>query len=424
MKQSNTKHKKSSSKFLCLGLFVLTSLTVKTATLTWQANLPNLPAPAGEAIQHGVAGAYSGVIKLTNEAGIQSEVLVVAGGANFAKKPLLEAFKSDVAPEKIYHQAIFLLRKDSQNKSHWQQAKIALPLGAAYGKSFTTEQGILLFGGEIKQLDGSVKKSADIGLISYQESKLSYKKIGDMPVTFAKGGAVSYQGKIYIVGGIQNGKSTNNVYSYDIKAARWAKELPFPGLSRIAPIVTVHEDKDKHTATLYVLSGFSTDNKQNIALDDGVTLSLSAKVAQWQKIPSIKALKDKQMSLIGAAAIKVDAQQTLFLGGYNKKTWDNWLKTYQSVQGSDQDKAAKIEFFSQQPLNFNWNKEALLFDSSAHTWTSLGETPFLPNCGAAIAYWQDSIVLINGEIMPGVRTAEVKIATFNNKPNNKNNNNK
>jgi len=405
------------SRFLCfISLAIMTITTsVNGATLTWQSNLPDLPAPAGESIQHGVAGAYSGILTATNAAGIESKVLIVAGGANFSNTPLVNAIKADIAPEKIYHQDIFLLSNNESNQSQWQQTKINLPLGTAYGESFTTEQGILLFGGEVKQADGSVEKSSDIALISYQQGELHYKKIGEMPITFAKGGSAYYQGKIYIVGGIQNGKASNNVYSYDIKKSTWQQEQPLPGNNRVSPVVTIHVDKDSQATQLYVFSGFSTDNNKNIALDDGLSLNIATASAKWKTIAPIKALFDKQLSLIGAAAIKVGAQQTLFLGGYNKKTWDDWLKTYQNVKGTKQEKNAKVNFFSQQPLRFNWNKDALLFDSSNQTWTNLGEAPFLPNCGAVIEHWQNGIVLINGEIKPGVRTASVKMAFFKDK---------
>lgn len=400
--------------FISLAVMILTT-SVNGATLTWQGNLPDLPAPTGKTIQHGVAGAYSGVLTATNAAGIESKVLIVAGGANFSKTPLVNAIKADIAPEKIYHQDIFLLSNNENNHNQWKQAKINLPLGAAYGESFTTEQGVLLFGGEVKQADGSVKKSSDIALISYQQGKLNYKKIGKMPVTFAKGGGAYYQGKIYIVGGIQNGKASNNVYSYDIKTATWQIEQPLLGNSRVSPVVTIHVDKNSQATQLYVFSGFSTDNNKNIALDDGLSLDIATASAKWQTIPPIKVLFDKQQSLIGAASIKVSPQRTLFLGGYNKNTWDNWMKTYNKVKGTEQEKRTKVNFFSQQPLSFNWNKEALLFDSSKQTWTNLGEAPFLANCGAVIEHWQNGIVLINGEVMPGVRTASVKMAIFTDK---------
>ncbi|WP_286263178.1 kelch repeat-containing protein [Thalassotalea atypica] len=406
---------KFTSKHLCFVTLVLTTFifSVNGKTLTWQSNLPNLPAPAGDHTQHGVAGAYSGTLTITNKNGAEEKALLVAGGSNFPKKSLLTAIQEDVAAEKVYHQDIFFLTQSANDQ--WQQSQLSLPLGAAYGESFTTEQGILLFGGEIKQYDGSVTASSDIALISYQEGSLSYKKIGEMPVTFAKGGGAYFQGKVYIIGGIQNGAASNNVYSYDVNSSTWQKELPLLGKNRISPVVTIHGNKSTSTSQLYVFSGFSINSDENIALNDGLSLNISDKSAKWQTIAPIQTLLDKQLSLIGAAAIKVSAQQTLFLGGYNKSTWDNWLSTYQKVKGTKQEKAEKLRFFSQAPSSFKWNRDALLFDSSNQSWTNLGETPFLPNCGAAIEHWQNNIVLINGEIKPGVRTNTVKVAHFNNK---------
>lgn len=198
MLMSKMMRTKLSAVFPCFIILALTTITtaVNAATLTWQSNLPNLPAPTGEASQHGVAGAFSGRLKTFNNNSEESEVIIVAGGTNFSKQPLLEAITADVGAEKTYHQEIYLLSKKSTKQYQWQQVKIS--------------------------------------------------------------------------------------------------------------------------------------------------------------------------------------------------------------------------FFSQPPKNFNWNKDALLFDSASHTWSNLGETPFLPNGGAAIEQWQDGIVLISGEIKPGVRTPTVKMASFNN----------
>tara|TARA_R110002167_G_scaffold91458_1_gene245993 strand:- start:32854 stop:34092 length:1239 start_codon:yes stop_codon:yes gene_type:complete len=400
-----------------LSFFSISLLTfnasVNAASLTWQADLPPLPAAMGEEIQHGVAGAFSGVLTKTTAQGSMSEVLIIAGGANFSKTPLIDGIKADSAPQKIYHQAIFLLSKDANNQARWQQANISLPKGAAYGESFSTEQGIFLLGGEVTQTDGTVQHSSDMALIAYQQGKLTYRKIGTMPFTFAKGGGAYHQGKIYLVGGMQDGETANHVYSYDIKTTTWQKETSYPGTSRVSPLASIHFEPITQTSRLFIFSGFSTQNQKNIALDDALSFNITNKSEPWQHMGSIKILQDNQQSLIGAAAIQVGPQQTLFLGGYNKKTWDDWLAQYQSVKGTAQEKGTKIAFFSQPPQSFNWNKAALLFDSSDQTWTNLGDSPFLPNCGAAIASWQNSIVLLNGEIKPGVRTASVKTAYFN-----------
>jgi cyclically-permuted mutarotase family protein len=393
-----------------LLLYINTIFPVNSATLKWQGNLPNLPAPHGNMVQHGVAGAYSGVLKKANEAGDLSEVIIVAGGANFSKQPLLDAIKADMVVEKIYHQAIYLLSKSPEKSYQWLQAQINLPLGAAYGKSFNTSKGIMLFGGEVKQPDGSVAKTKDIGLLSFKKGLLNYEKIGEMPFSFAKGAGSYFDGKIYLIGGIQDDKASNNVYSYDVKTSTWQIETPYPGKARVEPVATIHNDAKTKTTQLFVFSGFTPAADKNINLDDGLSLNISAKTSTWQTIPSIPILQSKQQSLSGAASIKINTQQTLFLGGFNKKTWDDWLTLYHRIKGTDAEKAAKIQYFSQLPQNFNWNREGFLFDSSTQTWSNLGETPFLPNCGAAIQQWQNNIVLINGEIMPGVRTATVKMA--------------
>lgn len=131
MLMSKMMRTKLSAVFPCFIILALTTITtaVNAATLTWQSNLPNLPAPTGEASQHGVAGAFSGRLKTFNNNDEESEVIIVAGGANFSKQPLLEAITADVGADKIYHQEIYLLSKKSTKQ--WQD-------------------GIVLISGEIK----------------------------------------------------------------------------------------------------------------------------------------------------------------------------------------------------------------------------------------------------------------------------------
>ena len=46
------------------------------------------------------------------------------------------------------------------------------------------------------------------------------------------------------------------------------------------------------------------------------------------------------------------------------------------------------------------------------TWSDLGLSPYLPNCGSALVAEGDKAVLISGEIKPGLRTSEVKTYQF------------
>lgn len=101
----------------------------------WQS-LHALPAPKGQSIQEGVAGAF---------AGQSNGVLIVAGGANFhGAKAAFESGNmfAHNGYGKAFNPEAYVLKEGL-----WNQVS-NLPEGLAYGVSFTTKQGVLIVGGE------------------------------------------------------------------------------------------------------------------------------------------------------------------------------------------------------------------------------------------------------------------------------------
>lgn len=105
--------------------------------------LPDLPCPAGEALQEGVAGAFAGAC---------GEVLLCAGGANFPGSTKAYGEGKLFAHQglvKTYRQEIYALTDGS-----WQLAG-RLPYGAAYGLSISRGDELWLIGGELADGSGS-----------------------------------------------------------------------------------------------------------------------------------------------------------------------------------------------------------------------------------------------------------------------------
>jgi len=116
----------------------------------WQS-LHSLPAPKGGQVQEGVAGAFSG---------LSNGVVIVAGGANFHGAKVAFEQGNMFAHNgfgKAFNPEIYVL-----NNGLWSQS-VSLPEGLAYGASFTTEQGVLVVGGE----DSKRKAREDVYLLSW-----------------------------------------------------------------------------------------------------------------------------------------------------------------------------------------------------------------------------------------------------------------
>lgn len=100
------------------------------------SSMHELPAPEAGTVQEGVAGAF---------AGKSNGALIVAGGANFhGAKAAFESGKmfAHEGLSKAYNPEIYV-----QKNELWARVN-NLPEGLAYGASFTTDDGVLIAGGE------------------------------------------------------------------------------------------------------------------------------------------------------------------------------------------------------------------------------------------------------------------------------------
>lgn len=119
------------------------------------SRLPSFPAPEGEARQEGLAGAF---------AGFSNGALLVAGGVNFPG-----AWANAEAGRWYAHKGLTKTwRREiySLVGGGWRVAG-QLPHGLAYGASFTTEEGVLVVGGE----DSDMAARTELHLIRWDGTR-------------------------------------------------------------------------------------------------------------------------------------------------------------------------------------------------------------------------------------------------------------
>lgn len=132
------------------------SVAVDGAAASWQ-ELAEMPAPAGDSVQEGVAGAYAGDVGGT---------VLVAGGANFpGARANAEAGRwfAHEGLAKTWRSEIYALTGDG-----WTQAG-ELPHGLAYGASFAVPGGLLVVGGE----DGEGNPRPEVFELKWDGSAIS-----------------------------------------------------------------------------------------------------------------------------------------------------------------------------------------------------------------------------------------------------------
>lgn len=340
-------------------------------------------------------------------AGISQGVAILAGGANFSEKPLIEGGK------KQYHSTIYILPPGTRD---WKVVG-DLPAPLAEGVSVTTSRGIVCVGGT----DGNGDTSKAF-LMNWDPGTQTVRidPLPDYPKTFRMGAAAVWnRDTVYVLGGLCDGSVSGEVYRLRLNhlPAGWEAMPPIP-TPRDQPVAAVQNTDQKRTA-LFVFGGYAPDeNGCQFALMDGFSYDLAqGREGRW--VPTAEAAldsdPDRALSLIGASALPIGTQHIFFFGGVNRNTWDEAQVKFKTLRG-DELEQFRHDYFSAPAETLGWNRYVLAYHTVTNTWLSYGTVPFLPRAGAAVLRLQDgSLLVASGEIKGGVRTASCEYATFTDK---------
>lgn len=163
-------------------------------------NLPDLPPNIEQNVQPGLAGPY---------AGIDDDVLIVAGGANFPDKLPWEGGR------KTYHDEIFILKKKADGTVQWEVASTKIPFAAGYGGAISTNNGLFCFGGNT-----SSSNISNTWFIDYipETGEIEISQGPDLPRPLTNFAFSKVDNSIYVAGGISDfsGESTNSFYKLSL----------------------------------------------------------------------------------------------------------------------------------------------------------------------------------------------------------------
>ncbi|HDL8056178.1 TPA: N-acetylneuraminate epimerase [Yersinia enterocolitica] len=236
-------------------------------------------------------------------------------------------------------------------------------------------------------------------LIPFVTLSLSYanaENYPDVPVPFKYGTGTRINNNLYI--GL--GSADQSWYRLDTDKASdgWQKIADFPGQPREQAVTLALDGK------LYVFGGVgknSASDTQVRALDD--VYQYDPQTNQWQRLAT-----RAPRGLVGTAATSLNGSQALLLGGVNKAIFDGYFADMASAGSDETLKNAVINaYFDQNPADYFYNRDVLVYDPAKNQWKSGGQTPFLGTAGSAIATINGNLILINGEIKPGLRTTAV-----------------
>lgn len=347
----------------------------KNEDISWRY-IKDLPTPKGFEKQHGVAGPLAGNI---------GEYVIVAGGANFPYKSVLEG------GQKVVYSDLYLMKQTKNGLDLVKHTKLPKEIG--YGTTISTEKGIYYIGGTYQT---GVSNEVLFITLNKEKNDIEVKTIGKLPFDYHSGVAALYEDNIYIVTGKQEGKNSKNFYKYNLSTGKTTELKMFPGTERSQSVGQVLNNGKENL--LYVFGGGT-----GVAFADGYAYNFAQNT--WEKVKDVE-INGKEISVLGASSVKLDSNQMLVIGGFNKEIWDDANLKLGSLKGEAL-KKYKQEYFTKDPQDFNWNKDMLVYDARNNTWRSIGEVPFMAPCGEGLVKIGDTIYSINGEIKPGVRSERI-----------------
>jgi solute:Na+ symporter, SSS family len=330
------------------------------------STLPALPPNMGYTVQPGLAGVYTG---------IDDDVLLVAGGANF---PGAVPWEGGI---KQFYDEIFVLRKDAGSYI-WSRSSVKIPYAAAYGGAIETPGGLLCFGG-----NGADEVISQSWLIDYrpETGEVEIKPGPQLPVSLTNFAFAKVDGFIYIAGGISEngGASGNHFFRMQISGNapsgwQWEALPPWDGPPR-AFAVGIGQSNGAHNC-FYLFSGRTVEPGKEIKiLFDAHVYDPIFKT--WTVISEGQ---QEEFPVMAGTVFAVGAATIIFPSGAGGK-------------------------IITQDLNHHpgFGNKLIAFNTITKETYVAGQLPSTGQVTTTAVKWGSDYLIPTGEIRPGVRTPEI-----------------
>jgi N-acetylneuraminate epimerase len=191
-------------------------------------------------------------------------------------------------------------------------------------------------------------------------------------------------------------------YALDLQASdkQWQRRADFPGVAPAGAAFATLQGK------IFVFGGNAPQSLGGRPMQSDSVWCYEAQADAWQCLPLTLPL-----GLLGASAIAVSENRIWIFGGYNKQQFDRFFVEHESAS-EDRRKELLQEFMGRPIAGFAWNRHVWEFNADDSSLRCLSEVPHAPNCGAGLLALDGGLMLLSGEVKPGLRSATVKRARF------------
>lgn len=328
--------------------------------------------------------------------GISNGVFLTAGGANFPDKLPWEGGK------KRYYDSIYAYRIVADEMQALRGG--SLPEKAAYAGSTSTPAGIVYAGGENA---AGIQKSAWLLTWDPTTEKAMTAALPDLPLAVTNVALTSMDKVVFAAGGDMSSRSSDGFFSLDLSVSpekrQWKPlpDLPLP-LANAALFTLGHK---------IFLVGGRTKSASGISDLHNTVFSFDTVGGVWKQHRPIRN-HGRPVNLSAAAGVAIGDECILMIGGDDGRIFhriETLISEINSAKISEEKTALTAKKLALQTDHPGFNRSLLLYNANTDTWRNLEEFPFPAQVTTTAVRYNDSIIISNGEIKPGIRTPSIII---------------
>lgn len=375
-----------------LLLMVLTFNSCNKMNVEWK-DLVSLPPVPPDTVQPGVAGPF---------AGIHGSILIVAGGANFTGTMPWHGGK------KQYHDEIYLLQLPAGAEG-WRVLSGAEGLSrpVAYGVSASVKAGVVCMGGETES-----GITDEVFIISVAGGRALITPLPPLPAPLSNASAASAGSVVYIAGGQTPHGSSRSLWSLDTEdvSSGWKShaDLPLPLINSVMAAVPVKDPE------LWMLGGRTRGEDDDISEIRSEIFSYSRSADRWTLEGELTD-GSRVMRLAAGTGAAVDGRYIALFGGNDGSVFCR-VEALLSEMAREADTARvaqmRKEYISLQEGHPGFSRGVIILDTETRKCFPAGEIPGPAQVTTTAVETQWGIVIPSGEIKPGIRTTETRMARF------------
>lgn len=229
----------------------------------------------------------------------------------------------------------------------------------------------------------------------------------DIPEPLKNGtGAIDNNGVIYV--GL--GTAGTSWYKIDLKKQHkdWERIKSFLGGAREQSVSVFLNDE------LYVFGGVGKKNSESPLQVYSDVYKYSPVKNTWQKVDTIS-----PVGLTGHTGVKLNETMVLITGGVNEHIFDKYfidIAAAAAAAAADESEKNKViyNYFNKPAKDYFFNKIVFIYNAKENTWKNAGELPDAGTAGSSSVMENNFLMLINGELKPGLRTDVIYRAMWDN----------